>query len=153
MNKKNRYLMKELKDYIKETPMTKKERKLLKKWVKSGNSVYESPGSKYLMDSYPPKDFLETYREDMQIKADIKGMNKKQTRKYLMEYMGITEDTAYKVTKKDIEDHINKSEHELFFLWEYIYSEGLYEDVKEYLEEHKDDDISFKFPYNICHTE
>ena len=34
--------------YVAKTSMTTKERRALRKWVRSGHSVYESPGSEYL---------------------------------------------------------------------------------------------------------
>lgn len=35
-------LEKQYKEYIKTTPMTKKEQRALREWVKDGNSVYEN---------------------------------------------------------------------------------------------------------------
>ena len=37
------FLEKQYKEYIKTTPMTKKEQRALREWVKDGNSVYENP--------------------------------------------------------------------------------------------------------------
>lgn len=47
----NKYIAPEIKEllesqyreYIKNTPMTKKEQRALREWVKNGNSVYENP--------------------------------------------------------------------------------------------------------------
>ena len=39
--------------------------------------------------------------------------------------------------------HIDELEHQLFFLWQYLGSEGMWADAEEYLEEHRDDEIPF----------
>ena len=67
-------LLAEYSDYIKETAMTPYERKLLRRWVRDGHSVYEDPGSRYLCDSTEPRPFLDVYREDREIKNATKGM-------------------------------------------------------------------------------
>lgn len=83
----------ELERYEREVPMSPYEKKLLRKWVMSGHSPSENPGSKYLfmMDtSYC--DFLEVYRMDRDIRRDMKGMNKAERTAYLKEEMGWTDD-------------------------------------------------------------
>ena len=56
------YLEEEYKEYIKHTPMGKKEQRAVREWVKAGNSVYEnSSGSWY--DGDVPIPFLDVYRD------------------------------------------------------------------------------------------
>ena len=122
------YLEEQYKDYIKVTPMTKKEQRHLREWVKKGHSVRQSPGSKYLCDQHPPLDFLDNYRQDQEIEQAIKGMTD-------------AEDTPQKTPEEQIQD----LEHELFFLWDYICSEGLWVKAAEYLQAHKDEEIPFGY--------
>ncbi len=81
----------EYSEYIKVTPMSAYERRLLRKWVSDGHSVYEDPGSKYLCDPYPPRFFLDAYREDRAVTIAIRGMSEEQKTAYLKSYMGYTE--------------------------------------------------------------
>ena len=69
------------------------EKKLLRKWVMSGHSPRENPGSRYLcLTGSEPYDFLDVYRMDQEIRRDMKGMDKDEQKSYLMEYMGWTDD-------------------------------------------------------------
>ena len=88
---KQEYLWEEYQRYIQENKLTPYERRILRKWVADGNSVSESPGSYFLCDQYPPKDFIETYREDKFIKQEMKGMTNQEKESYLKEYMGYTD--------------------------------------------------------------
>lgn len=83
----------ELEQYEREVPMTYYEKKLLRKWVMSGHSPRENPGSRYLcLTGSEPYDFLDVYRMDQEIRRDMKGMDKDEQKSYLMEYMGWTDD-------------------------------------------------------------
>ena len=140
------YLEEQYKDYIKVTPMTKKEQRHLREWVKKGHSVRQSPGSKYLCDQHPPLDFLDNYRQDQEIEQAIKGMTDAEAEKYLKEYMGYKDEDPHEDTpQKTPEDQIQDLEHELFFLWDYICSEGLWVKAAEYLQAHKDEEIPFGY--------
>ena len=88
MNELQKYIWNEYKQYIKNTPMTSYERSLLRKWVNEGHSVYQDPGSKYLCDPYPPRSFLEAYREDRRIAEALRGLPDELKVKYLKDYMG-----------------------------------------------------------------
>lgn len=81
----------EYRKYIASHDMTKYERRLLRQWVLSGHSVYESPGSRYLSDGYPEPTFLETYREDKYLRECMKGMSQSDRITFLKWYTG-TED-------------------------------------------------------------
>lgn len=81
----------ELERYEQEVPMTYYEKTLLRKWVMSGHSPGENPGSRYLcLTGSEPYDFLDVHRMDKEIRRDMKGMNKDEQKAYLMEYMGWT---------------------------------------------------------------
>lgn len=83
----------ELERYEREVPMTYYEKTLLRKWVMSGHSPRENPGSRYLcLTETEPYDFLDVYRMDKEIRRDMKGMNKAEQKAYLMEYMGWADD-------------------------------------------------------------
>lgn len=83
----------ELERYEREVPMTYYEKTLLRKWVLSGHSPLENPGSKYLcLSGAAPYDFLTVHRMDKEIRREMKGMNKAEQKAYLMEYMGWTND-------------------------------------------------------------
>ena len=83
----------ELERYEQEVPMTYYEKTLLRKWVISGHSPYENPGSRYLcLTGSEPYDFLTVHRMDKEIRRAMKGMSKAEQKAYLMEYMGWTDD-------------------------------------------------------------
>lgn len=145
---KQDYRWEQYNSYIRTNRTTPKERKALRKWVASGHSVYENPGSRYICDQYPPQDYLEVYRQDREIKAALAGKSAAEAELYLKEYMGYeTECPRENVSgqKKSAREHIHDLEHELFFLWEYLCSEGLWNEAKEYLEEHEADAIPFGY--------
>lgn len=84
----------ELEEYEKTTSMTASEKRALRKWVRSGHSLNENPGSRYLTDQYPPLDFLSCYRQDKEIEKAIQDMTEDQQKAYLMDYMGWTDDSG-----------------------------------------------------------
>ena len=85
----------ELERYEQEVPMTYYEKTLLRKWVMSGHSPSENPGSRYLcLTGSEPYDFLDVHRMDKEIRRDMKGMSKAEQKAYLMEYMGWTDDES-----------------------------------------------------------
>ena len=142
------YLENQYKEYISKTPMTKTEQRALREWVKSGHSVYENPGSRYLCESYPPQDYLEVYRQDHEIKLALEGKSPDEIELYLREYMGYEPAESVGIDsepKKTAKEYIRELEHDLFFLWDYICSEGLWNKATKYLEEHKDEDIPFGY--------
>ena len=83
-----KYLIEEYRQYIHTHQMTEYERRLLRNWVLSGHSVYQSPGSRYLPDVYPEPSFLDTYREDRYLQNAMKGLSFEEKRRYLMNYLG-----------------------------------------------------------------
>lgn len=95
----NKYLSNELKEllenqykeYIKTTPMTKKEQRALREWVKDGHSVYEnSAGAIY--DGQVPVEFLTVYRDEEYIREHTKGLTPEETRRFALKYYGWDED-------------------------------------------------------------
>ncbi len=77
----------EYKEYIRKTPMTQKEQRALREWVKSGHSVYENSYGAW-HDGQVPVEFLAIYRDEEYICQQTKGMNDEDTRKFAMEYYG-----------------------------------------------------------------
>ena len=80
-----------LEDYELRVPMTPAEKRALRKWVASGHSVGESPGSKYICDL--GMDFLDVYRADHEIAAAIRGKTKAEKIAYIKEYTGYVDPT------------------------------------------------------------
>ena len=65
---------------------------LLRKWVISGHSPRENPGSRYIcLSGSEPYDFLDVYRMDREIRRDTKGMSAEQKEAYLKAYTGWTD--------------------------------------------------------------
>ena len=44
-------------------------------------------------------------------------------------------------------NQLQENTRKLFFLWEYLASEGLQDEARDYLLEHEDDDIPFKITF------
>lgn len=91
----NKYIAPEIKEllesqyreYIKNTPMTKKEQRALREWVKNGNSVYENPSGTWY-EGQTPIEFLIIYREDEYIRQQTKGMSSEEARRFALNYYG-----------------------------------------------------------------
>ena len=84
------------KEYIKNTPMTKKEQRAVREWVKDGHSVYENPSSAW-QDGQIPVEFLSVYRDEEYIRQHTKGMSPEETRKFALEYYGWSEEAELPV--------------------------------------------------------
>ncbi len=81
------FLEEQYKEYFKNTPMTKKEQRAVREWVKDGHSVYEnSSGAWY--DGGVPIEFLTIYRDEEYIRTHTKGMSPEETRRFAMNYYG-----------------------------------------------------------------
>ena len=102
-----------LEDYELRVPMTPAEKRALRKWVASGHSVSESPGSKYICDL---------------------GMD--------FERMDAIRNTPVYVQKK-----YETLSRKLFLLWEFLATEGLCQEAREYLEDHKDEEMPMDFSF------
>ena len=88
-----------LEDYELRVPMTPAEKRALRKWVASGHSVSESPGSKYICDL--GMDFLDVYRADHEIAAAIRGKTKAEKIAYIKEYAGYVDPTPEELERMD----------------------------------------------------
>ena len=145
-DKKQIYLEKQLQAYEREVAMTGKERKALREWVRSGHSVCESPGSRYLCDmGMPEQDFLDVYRQDQRIKKELAGKTGKEKEAWLKEYMGYEEAAREDPqTTEQLKEQLRKLERELFHVWGYISQEGLWNEAREYVEEHADEAVPFE---------
>ena len=74
-------------EYIKRTPMTQKEQRVLREWVKNGHSVYENASGVW-NDGQTPVEFLTVYRDEEYIREHTKGMNAEETKKFAMAFYG-----------------------------------------------------------------
>lgn len=138
-------LQEEYADYIQKTVTTLQERKVLKAWISQGHSIYESGGSRYVCDPYPPLDYLETYRMDKRIEQELEGKTPEEQEKYLREYMGYDAPDQEEPPSETPAERIHCLEHDLFYLWEYIASVGLDKEAEMYLESCKEYPIPFEY--------
>ena len=91
----NKYLPEEIcsllenqyKEYIKTTPMTKKEQHALREWVKDGHGVYENSSCAW-NEGQIPVEFLTVYRDEEYIRQHTKGMNPEEARRFALAYYG-----------------------------------------------------------------
>lgn len=81
------FLEQQYKEYIKDTPMTKKEQQALREWVKDGNSVFENPDGTWY-DGQAPVEFLTVYRDNEYIRQHTKELGTKEARRFAMAYYG-----------------------------------------------------------------
>ena len=142
------HLWDEYREYVDKYPLSGYERRLLRGWVKDGHSVYETVESAYLPGpAWPPMDFIDAHRLDRELREGMKGMKPAEREKYLKDYIGFVDETPNNETVEEklirARSHIDELEHQLFFLWQYLGSEGMWTDAEEYLEEHRDDEIPF----------
>lgn len=94
---RQKYLEKELKEYIRITQMTPDERKAVTEWVRMGNSVHEN-GSLACYEGGRPLDFLDVYRDEEAIRKATAGMSPEDTRRYAMNYYGWDPDEPEDIT-------------------------------------------------------
>jgi hypothetical protein len=142
-----------LEEYELRVPMTPAEKRALRKWVASGHSVGESPGSKYICDI--GMDFLDVYRADHEIAAAIRGKTKAEKIAYIKEYTGYVDSTPEELERMDairntpvyVQKKYEKLSRKLFLLWEFLAVEGLCQEAREYLEEHKDEEMPMDFSF------
>jgi hypothetical protein len=85
------YLENQYKEYLKKRPMTKKEQRAVREWVKAGNSVYDNPAGAWL-DGGVRMEYLDIYRDDEYIRQHTKGMTPEETRKFALAYYGWDDD-------------------------------------------------------------
>ena len=89
MNHKNKYI-KEYHDYVKNPPMTEKEKEALWEWVMDGNSVHTNP-SMSVDEHNSPSDFLDDYRYHEEIYQQLEQLTGKDKENHLARLRG--EDT------------------------------------------------------------
>ncbi|GAB1476247.1 hypothetical protein MASR2M70_22730 [Bacillota bacterium] len=80
-------LITQLKEYIKTTPMTRKELRAVRDWVKDGHSVYESMSGAFY-DGQTPVEFLAEWRDDEYISQHTKWMAPEEARRFALSYYG-----------------------------------------------------------------
>ena len=86
-------LEKQYKEYIKVTPMTKKEQRALREWVKAGHSVYENSSGVWA-EGQVPVEFLKVYRDEEYIRTNTKGMSPEESIRFTMIYYAWNEDAS-----------------------------------------------------------
>lgn len=141
----------ELEKFESVTPMTPAEKRALRKWVASGHSINDNPGSRYvcLGGITPPPDFLSVYRMDRELRQALKGKTKKEKEAYLKNYFGYVEETeeekilreARAMTPDIAIKYIHERERECFCLWDFLYQKNLASEAMDYVEAHKDMEI------------
>ena len=89
MSRKSTYI-KEYHEYVKNTPMTDKEKEALWEWVMEGNSVHENP-SMAVDEHSRPVDFLNDYRYQEEIYQQLEKLSGREKENYIARLRG--EDT------------------------------------------------------------
>ena len=74
-------LERQYREYIKETPMTDKEKHAAREWVMDGNSVYENSCDAWA-EARVPIEFLTIYREEEYLRAQTKGMSVEEAERF-----------------------------------------------------------------------
>ncbi len=147
------FLWDEYQDYIAKKPMTPYERRLVREWVKEGNSVYGCTQSRYYGESAYPMEFLEVYRSDRAIDKELQGKTPQEREAYLKDLLGYQEEPAEEkelrkakaATPEPVNAHIRKLERELFHIWAFIIEKGLCSEAMEYVNEHKNEESPFEW--------
>ena len=147
------FLWDEYQDYIAKKPMTPYERRLVREWVKEGNSVYGCTQSRYYGESAYPMEFLEVYRSDRAIDKELQGKTPQEREAYLKDLLGYQEEPAEEkelrkakaATSEPVNAHIRKLERELFHIWAFIIEKGLCSEAMEYVNEHKNEESPFEW--------
>jgi len=145
------FLWDEYQDYIAKKPMTPYERRLVREWVKDGNSVYGCTQSRYYGESAYPMEFLEVYRSDRAIDKELQGKTPQEREAYLKDLLGYQEEPAEEkelrkakaATPEPVNAHIRMLERELFHIWAFIIEKGLCSEAMEYVNEHKNEESPF----------
>ena len=140
-------------EYIAKKPMTPYERRLVREWVKDGNSVYGCTQSRYYGESAYPMEFLEVYRSDRAIDKELQGKTPQEREAYLKDLLGYQEEPAEEkelrkakaATPEPVNAHIRKLERELFHIWAFIIEKGLCSEAMEYVNEHKNEESPFEW--------
>ena len=122
----NRKYIKEYNEYVKNTPMTEKEKKALWEWVKDGNSVYNNPSMSVDEDNCPT-DFLDDYRYHEEIYRELDQRTGKERANYLARLRG---DDTLDTLREDLQ----KACYERDIYYKVLQKHGLMEEAKEYLE-------------------
>ena len=145
------FLWDEYQDYIAKKPMTPYERRLVREWVKDGNSVYGCTQSRYYGESAYPMEFLEVYRSDRAIDKELQGKTPQEREAYVKDLLGYQEEPAEEkelrkakaATPEPVNAHIRMLERELFHIWAFIIEKGLCSEAMEYVNEHKNEESPF----------
>ena len=145
------FLWDEYQDYIAKKPMTPYERRLVREWVKEGNSVYGCTQSRYYGESAYPMEVLEVYRSDRAIDKELQGKTPQEREAYLKDLLGYQEEPAEEkelrkakaATPEPVNAHIRMLERELFHIWAFIIEKGLCSEAMEYVNEHKNEESPF----------
>lgn len=100
-------LEKELKEYLKTTPMNEEELAALKEWVADGNSVHSNP-SMATDEHGNPSDFLLDYRYHAEIYKELERLSEKEKEIYLARLRGeetidtLREDLQKAIYERDV---------------------------------------------------
>lgn len=136
---RQRFLEQELKTYERATPMTDEERTVLRSWVRDGNSVHENTSDARGEDGRP-MDFLEVYRQDVEISDALAAMTYEEGTEYLRREYGIVRENKPIQQPRPSYDELLKKAERLFricLLYRDILEEnGLMEAAHEHVAEY-----------------
>ena len=134
-NKRMTLLRKELREYEAKTVMTDEERADLHEWVEAGHSVHDN-GSMASYEGGHPLDFLDVYREEMEISEKLDSLDGKEREKYIRELRG----------EKNEEDLREENDHYWFLIsiYEHVLRRyGLMDEAKHMITEAKRQSAEF----------
>lgn len=138
------FLKQELKEYEKITPMTERERAILREWVKAGNSVHEN-GSLVCHEGGCPADFLDVYREEEEIRRALSSRTYEEGSRYLLEEYGIDRDRKPEPapTYEELKKKASRLYRTCMLYWEVLIANDLREEAYEYVRDHIDEELPF----------
>lgn len=143
---KREYIQEVNEKYLKETPMSPKERRALKRWLREGHCAFEPCDSPYLPGpAYPPYDFLDCYRLNEIVERETAGMDDEAKTGYLRGMWGLNKkpETSEKPAKAidDVHTKTRRLGKYLMLLRDYLMQEALWDEAKEYIAEHEDEEF------------
>lgn len=152
MRKDTAYLVKELQDYEKNTPMTAEERAILHSWVRRGHSVHENDAMA-CYEGGMPLDFLDVYREEKEISQALSSMSYEEGSRYLLKEHAIDRDdkmTSPEQTLEKLKKKANRLYRTCMLYWDVLAANGLREEARTYVKEHIDEELPFdSFEWDI----
>ncbi|MCD8300182.1 MAG: hypothetical protein LUC41_03295 [Clostridiales bacterium] len=121
---------KQYRPYVDGQYVTHEEKRILRKWVESGHSVYDSPGSPFIKNTSRDS-FLETYRRDKKIMGMIHWQvisKQEDLREKMDRYCTMEEELRI------VDDYADSLEYEMRALNDFLTEKGIAEECWQYVQ-------------------